>query len=243
MEYIPCSTAPALHWGLPTCHQDNTYWAKYQKADRASTLCTLLGTYCITCNVMCNPRSRGLLYTIISVWGIELLYLSSQALGSTWKYIRCKTVVRYSYAVVTYHMLMAESLQNHLFQFAADVFFLQHLCRYCSGHYSFAMQSTHCICSSAPKHNNCSGQRSWELPGFRNFRNQLREGVWSWGKTIQAKPDPRPRLTLEEAIVTMEEKCIKCSLLIHVMKFVTLQWAAWRLREACMTQPLSCAAL
>jgi hypothetical protein len=31
--------------GSPTCHQasqrDNTYWAKYQKANRASTLCTL----------------------------------------------------------------------------------------------------------------------------------------------------------------------------------------------------------
>ncbi len=32
--------------GSPTCHQDNTYWAKYQNADRASTLCTTLWSTC-----------------------------------------------------------------------------------------------------------------------------------------------------------------------------------------------------
>jgi hypothetical protein len=40
-QIIGTSSAP----GSPTCHQasqqDNTYWTKYQKADRASTLCTL----------------------------------------------------------------------------------------------------------------------------------------------------------------------------------------------------------
>jgi hypothetical protein len=41
VEYIPCYAA----LGSPTYHyasqQENTYWAKYQKADRASTLFTL----------------------------------------------------------------------------------------------------------------------------------------------------------------------------------------------------------